>query len=215
MMPVGLCWMTIEWPDSSGSFISSIDPKTGMFSVLRNGSWTPVFNVKVFENRSGLSIANRIRPYLTQTENGNSPVMEKISVDDPWIHIDPIGNKSVGDAFFINGTTNLEAGNLLGVEVDRATWTPGQKLQCGEHSLDGESGTFTSVIVFAEPPQRLGRFSVLVNSSHSFVDKYYWRPQEYTVTALAVASPVSSSLNFTLMPSPLFENVSYPTTTCG
>jgi hypothetical protein len=33
--------------------------------------------------------------------------------DDPFITIDPSGNHSIGDVFFINGTTNLPANDTI------------------------------------------------------------------------------------------------------
>jgi len=36
-------------------------------------------------------------------------------IEDPWIRIDPIGNQTAGSAFTISGTTNLAAGNTLGI----------------------------------------------------------------------------------------------------
>jgi len=36
-------------------------------------------------------------------------------IEDPWIRIDPIGNQTAGSAFTISGTTNLAAGDTLGI----------------------------------------------------------------------------------------------------
>jgi hypothetical protein len=44
----------------------------------------------------------------------------------PYIRIDPVGNHTVGDTFFINGTTNLAASdNSLSVKITWADFNPG------------------------------------------------------------------------------------------
>ena len=45
------------------------------------------------------------------------------AIEDPWILIDPIGNQTAGSAFTISGTTNLAAGNTLGIRGHSGTAT--------------------------------------------------------------------------------------------
>ncbi len=42
---------------------------------------------------------------------------------EPFITIDPIGNHTIGDVFFINGTTNLPVSENLTLEIRDYAWT--------------------------------------------------------------------------------------------
>ncbi|MGA2698405.1 MAG: hypothetical protein ABSE74_02060 [Methanoregula sp.] len=47
----------------------------------------------------------------------NQTLIATASSETPFITIDPIGNHAIGDVFFINGTTNLPAGEDLSMSI--------------------------------------------------------------------------------------------------
>ena len=50
-----------------------------------------------------------------------------ITVSDPFITIDSIGNHNATDIFFVNGTTNLPVGDILLVQGYNGQFTPGRR----------------------------------------------------------------------------------------
>jgi hypothetical protein len=48
-----------------------------------------------------------------------------VNIEDPWIHVNPIGNHTVGETFDLHGTTNLPAGENILVRVWMDQATPG------------------------------------------------------------------------------------------
>ncbi|WP_321506988.1 hypothetical protein [uncultured Methanoregula sp.] len=57
-----------------------------------------------------------------------TPVTANASSDIQYfITIDPIGNHSVSDIFFVNGTTNLPVGDILLVQGYNGQFTPGRR----------------------------------------------------------------------------------------
>lgn len=64
-------------------------------------------------------------------------------LEEPWITIDTVGDKYVGDTFTITGTTNLAEGDTLLIEVVSAAFQPTDKATTGEFS--GATGQATVV----------------------------------------------------------------------
>lgn len=64
-------------------------------------------------------------------------------VEEPWINIDTVGDKYVGDTFTITGTTNLAEGDTILIEVVSAAFQPTDKSTTGEFS--GTTGQVTVV----------------------------------------------------------------------
>jgi hypothetical protein len=151
-------------------------------------------------------------PRNTTSVMATVPIPESAMTSPPqngtyWIHIDPVGNKSAGDIFFINGTTNLNVGDAIHIEVYPADFKPSQKLTCsGPTGLFGTTGT---IQVFKKAPKNSHQFSFFVDTAHYF-DVFVWKPQEYTITAESVVYPVKDQVNFTLISSVRSVNVSYP-----
>lgn len=79
----------------------------------------------------------------------NSPYIDdiyttmKLTVQDTYITIDPIGNQEAGTPFTIAGTTNLAPNNQLLIEITPTSFTLGDKNQ--QTSASGISGTVTII----------------------------------------------------------------------
>jgi hypothetical protein len=63
-------------------------------------------------------------------------------VTTPFITVDPIGNHTVGDVFFINGTTNIPVSEKLSVTVSLRTFQPSRQsfLTATVPILQGKNG---------------------------------------------------------------------------
>jgi hypothetical protein len=97
----------------------------------------------------------------------------QFTVEVPEIRILPISQKNVGDTFTINGTTNLDAGDELMVEVLSSSFGPTPKEVSGEFS--GAAGTVKVV-----------KGTDGINTWSFPVDTTTFDPDEYIVTVSAI-----------------------------
>ncbi|MGA2121822.1 MAG: hypothetical protein ABSG49_07240 [Methanoregula sp.] len=106
----------------------------------------------------------------------------------PFITIDPIGNHTIGDVFFINGTTNLPVSENLAVFVQPF------------HSIMMQKGRREPGIVIYKVPIVSGRNTTNYWSVN--VTDGYWKPDEYVaeITAINIVPEVSAFQHFTMVP---------------
>jgi len=106
-------------------------------------------------------------------------------VEEPWIRIDTIGDKYVGDTFKITGTTNLAEGDQILMTVTSASFQPTEKTQTGEFS--GSSGTVT-----VQAGDTYNTFSFDIDAST-------FKPDEYLVKAESVQPSQTTTATFNVL----------------
>jgi PGF-CTERM protein len=106
-------------------------------------------------------------------------------VEEPWMRIDTIGDKYVGDTFKITGTTNLAEGDQILMTVTSASFKPTEKTQTGEFS--GSSGT-----VSVQKGDTYNTFSFDVDASTN-------KPDEYLVKAESVQPSQTTTATFNVL----------------
>jgi PGF-CTERM protein len=106
-------------------------------------------------------------------------------VEAPWIRIDTIGDKYVGDKFAITGTTNLAEGDQIQMTVVSSSFQPTEKTQTGEFS--GASGT-----VSVQKGETYNTFSF-------DVDTATFKPDEYLVTAESIEPSQTTTATFNVL----------------
>jgi len=106
-------------------------------------------------------------------------------MEEPWIRIDTIGDKYVGDTFTITGTTNLAEGDTILMTVTSSSFQPTEKTQTGEFS--GSSGSVT-----VQKGDTYNTFSFDVDAST-------FKPDEYLVKAEAIEPSQSSTATFNVL----------------
>jgi PGF-CTERM protein len=106
-------------------------------------------------------------------------------VEEPWITIDSIGDKYVGDVFTLTGETNLAEGDELLVEVVSASFKPTEKTASGEFS--GASGT-TEVVAGED-----------YNAWSFEVDASAFKPDEYIVRVESVDADYTATTTFDVL----------------
>jgi len=111
-----------------------------------------------------------------------------VMIEEPWIHIDVIGDKYVGDTFNVLGTTNLAEGDQILMNVVSASFKPTEKTQSGEFS--GASGT-----VDVKKGDNFNTFSFQVDAST-------FKPDEYIVTAESIQPSVTATTTFNVLEKP-------------
>jgi PGF-CTERM protein len=106
-------------------------------------------------------------------------------VEEPWLRIDTIGDKYVGDTFKITGTTNLAEGDQILMTVTSSSFQPTEKTQTGEFS--GTSGTVT-----VQKGDTYNTFSFDVDAST-------FKPDEYLVKAESVEPSQTTTATFNVL----------------
>jgi len=106
-------------------------------------------------------------------------------VEEPWLRIDTIGDKYVGETFAITGTTNLAEGDQILMTVTSASFQPTEKTQTGEFS--GSSGTVT-----VQKSETYNTFSFNVDTST-------YKPDEYLVKAESVQPSQTTTATFNVL----------------
>ena len=106
-------------------------------------------------------------------------------VEEPWITIDSVGDKYVGDVFTLTGETNLAEGDELLVEVVSASFKPTEKTASGEFS--GVSGT-TEVVAGED-----------YNAWSFEVDASAFKPDEYIVRVESIDSGYTATTTFDVL----------------
>jgi len=106
-------------------------------------------------------------------------------IEEPWIRIDTIGDKYVGDTFKITGTTNLAEGDTILVTVTSSSFQPTEKTQTGEFS-----GTSGSVTVQKGDTYNTWSFDV---------DASTFKPDEYLVSAESIEPSQSTTTTFNVL----------------
>lgn len=108
-------------------------------------------------------------------------------VEEPWIVINAIGDKHVGDSFTISGTTNLAVGDNLIVEATSASFKPTDKTQSS--GFVGAAGT---VSVTAGDKDGVNNWEFNVDTA-SFI------PDQYIVTVEAIEASLVGTQTFNVM----------------
>ena len=107
-------------------------------------------------------------------------------VEEPWIRIDSIGDKTVGSTFTLTGTTNLGVDNDLLVEVTSSAFKPTEKTQATAFS--GASGTVKVV-----------KGDAGANTWSFEVDASAFEADEYIVTVESIEADASTTANFNVL----------------
>jgi hypothetical protein len=148
-------------------------------------------------------------PVLTPTPSLTQPVPNETY----WIHLDPVGNKSVGDRVVITGKTNLNTGEQILININPADWDRKTRLQCEECSVPDSTGV--TVFVVEGPQKNRSLFNGSFDSLHADCKGIAFRPQKYTAEAVAVRQEAKDRVNFTLMPSNISSSETYVARGCG
>lgn len=106
-------------------------------------------------------------------------------LEDAWIRIDPVGDKTAGSTFTISGTTNLAAGENLIVEVTSAAFQPGTVGETTGFSSD--AGTVTI------------QQGETANTWSFEVDATGFRPDQYIVTVESIEAGTSTTGSFNVI----------------
>lgn len=192
-LAVGQYFVVVQHPMYNGEF--DVYEGTGSNTGYVVGNY-PVANQ---ENRKfkwsgagalqGSDAANALVDAIDDSAIDDSYARANFMISQPTITIKPIGTVTIGNKFFVEGTTNLAIGNTIIVEVVSASFGPTKKTASGEFS--GFSGSVKVV----EGTGEWNSFKIEVPSSNFIKD-------EYIVTATSVETTTSGSINFQVVETP-------------
>jgi hypothetical protein len=113
------------------------------------------------------------------------------TIAGPYILINSIGTKYVGDQVKVTGTTNLAAGTNLMLDVASSTFRPTSK-----NETDSYSGAAVSAyVVKSNSTDGINTFSVDFDTST-------FHPDTYLVTATAIGNDITDTTSFTVSGDP-------------
>ena len=139
----------------------------------------------------------------------------------PFISIDPIGNHTIGDVFFINGTTNLPVSENLEVEIVTTLFIPG--MESADETYPGadfldipivstQSGAnrwsvnVTDIVIINDLPSRWSPYVVIVQSKENSSVKA--PQQEFSLLPATNATPTTALQTTIQSPSPVLPTTS-------
>ena len=162
----------------------------------------PVFIIEGIGSLQGSDAATALVNAMDSPDIDDTYYKLTFMVEEPWIIIDAVGDKYVGETFTITGTTNLAVGDSLIVEATSSSFTPTEKTQSGAFS--GASGT---VLVTAGDKDGVNNWEFAIDAS-SFT------PDEYIVTVEGVGAGQTATQTFNVLKAePTAEPTETPVTT--
>lgn len=201
-MSSGQYYIIVEHPMYDGKF-GVIQITSGDQTILAipsvNGGTQSSFVVEGPNRLQGSQAANALIQMLNSPYIDDIYTTMKLTVQDTYITIDPIGNQETGTPFTISGTTNLAPNNQLLIEITPTSFTPGDKNQ--QTSASGISGTVT--IIAGNP----NAWSYPVSGHSLPIDSYTIR-----VSGIAVSASTSASFSI-IAPTPIQPTNPAPTAT--
>ena len=112
----------------------------------------------------------------------------QFTIGSPYINIEPVAQKMVGDPFVINGRTNLAIGDELLIEIVSSSFTATNKST--NNAFAGTSST-VKVVAGSSPSENKFTFS---GTTQTFP------ADEYLVKATGITNSVSGQTQFTVVP---------------
>ena len=145
--------------DISGDYVYNKQLGTG-------GAGTTIFKLYGSGSLQGSDAAEALIQAISDPNVDDTYTKLVITVAEPLISINQIGDRHVGDKFNISGKTNLAVDDEILIEVYSSSFKPTQKIQSGEFS--GTTGTVKVV----KGEGGMNTFSLNVDTSTFKLDEY-------------------------------------------
>ena len=171
----------------------------GKFDTWPNGELTEVYGTYPVDGNllfriggagslQADSAANALEEAIDAGANDDIYAKTQFTVGQPYINLDHISQKMVGDTFKVVGKTNLALDSEVQIDIVSSSFKPESKTSSSEFS--GQSGT---VKVVASPDSTVNQFT-FDGSTEKF------KPDEYIVQASSVTTNAYGSVLFTVVP---------------
>ena len=201
-MAVGEYFLVVEHPMTDGRFgVQEIhqDSKTILAMAAAGGGTQSSFIVDGPGRLQGSQAANALVKMLASPYIDDIYTTLTLTVQAPYIAINPVGTKYTGESFTVSGRTNLAPEDKLLVEVSPSAFVPS-----GKNNPVSSYGTSGTVGIVKDSPDNTWNF--LVDGSGFAADSY-------TVKVSGVSVSTSSSATFDVVPRPTDTPTPQPTVT--
>ncbi|MGC9434458.1 MAG: MEMAR_RS02690 family S-layer glycoprotein, partial [Methanomicrobiales archaeon] len=191
VMSAGQYFVVVQHPMQNGQPDVIGEPTTVGAGKWINATWvggSSELNVEVSQLQASES-ANVLIDLLNKPQSDDTYRKLTFMVEEPWIRIDTVGTKTIGDTVTLSGTTNLAEGDELLIDVTSASFKPTDKTQAEEFS--GASGTVTV--------EKGAEFNTW---SFSIGDTSQWRADEYIVKVESIDTDASATTTFNVVEVP-------------
>ena len=178
----GQYFVIVQHPMENGRF--DLTPTAGNVNVWNWVTGGVEFNLA---GRQGSEAATALVDAMNSNFIDDTYYKLTFMVEEPWIVINSIGDKHIGDSFVITGTTNLAVGDQLIVETKSASFQLTDKTQASGFS--GGSGTVTVTAGDKDG----------VNNWEFNVDTAAFTPDQYIVTVEAIEASLTGTQTFNVM----------------
>ena len=189
-MSSGQYYVIVQHPMQNGKFDIVLNGKTGFISNLMLGNngtnGTQIFKFSGTGSLQGTDAANAL---ITAIEDANIDDMYtklQFSIADPYLKIDTIGMKYLGDQIIVTGETNLGIGTPLIIDVVPLVFRPTNK----SISYGTSDGAIMNSVVIKGGDTNNKFFATIGVSTFT--------PDEYLVTVSAVGHTIVDTESFTL-----------------
>jgi len=180
----GQYFVLVQHPMMNGRFDVVYDASTGTVSNVQTGK-----TLYKFTGSGSLQSSDAATALIKAVGSQNiDDTFASVSflVGQPGAAINPIGDRSVGEKFTINGTTNLAAGDKILVEITSVSFQPTSK-----NEPSGFSGASGVVTVVAGSGGR--------NTWSFDVDTSTFTPDEYVVRISGMEADMTASAYFNVL----------------
>ncbi len=183
-MGVGQYFVVVQHPMMNNEFDVYLD-KTEQ-NVLSNypKMGTLLFSIAGPHRKIGSEAAQALIEAINDENIDDVYTKLQFLIEEPVIIIDSIGDRHVGDKFFITATTNLAIGDEVQFDVYSSSFKPNQK-------NDGESTGATGILKVTGGDQGLNKLAF-------GVDTTTFKPDEYIARAASLLPKVTTTAIFNL-----------------
>lgn len=183
-LAAGQYFVLVQHPMMNGQFDVIYDASTGTVKNVQTGK-----TVYRFTGSGSLQSTDSATALMQAVNSQNiDDTFASVSfyVGQPAVAIRPIGDRTTGDKFTINGTTSLAPGDKLTVDITSSSFRPTSK-----NAPSGFSGASGTVAVVAGSGGK--------NTWSFDVDASSFTPDEYIVKVSAVEQDATASATFNVL----------------
>jgi len=178
-LAAGQYFMVIQHPMSNGFGVIPVGTQ------LQGSSPGVGVNTVELSQLKASDAASAVINALDSPNVDDTYVKLTFNVEEPYIIIDPIGDKEAGSKFTISGTTNAAVGDKMIIDVTSAAFGPSKKTEAaGFGSVSGN--------VVVEKGDGANKWSFEVDAANL-------KPDQYSVKVECIETDTSTTTNFNLV----------------
>jgi len=181
-----------------------------------NTTGTQIFQIEGAGSLQGTDAAEALITALDNQNIDDTYTKLQFVIDQPFISLDSVGDRKIGDKFILTGKTNLAIDDNVQIEIYSSSFKPTQKSASGEFS--GATGTVK--VVKDDSNTGLNRIEFHVDTSTFKEDEYIVVAQGTEIDASGTTlfnvlgqSLVNQTVTITVTPTPIPTPVPTPVPT--